>query len=70
MKALGIAFILIMIILVLVSAKTAIPDSGGMRNLLGYTTCCPFAPASTTIGIAVVVILFLAAKRMTLFDSE
>jgi hypothetical protein len=56
-----------MVILALASAKTAIPDSGGMRNLLGYTTCCPFAPASTAIGIVIVVILFFAAKRMALF---
>jgi hypothetical protein len=67
MKALGIVFILIMVILALVTVKTAIPDSGGMRNLLGYNTCCPFAPASTAIGIAAVVILFVAAKKMTLF---
>ncbi len=67
MKALGIVFILIMVILALASAKTAIPDSGGMRNLAGYSTCCPFAPASTAIGIALVVILFWAAKSMALF---
>lgn len=67
MKALGIVFIFIMVILTLATAKTAIPDSGGMRNLIGYRTCCPFAPASTAIGIAVVVILFYAAKSMTLF---
>ena len=67
MKALGIGFILIMVILALASAKTAIPDSGGIRNLVGYRTCCPFAPASTAIGIAVVVILFFAARHLSLF---
>ena len=67
MKALGILFILIMVILAFASAKTAIPDSGGMRNPLGYTTCCPFAPASTAIGITIFVILLFAAKKMTLF---
>ena len=67
MKALGIVFILIIVILALASAKTAIPDSGGMRNLVGYRTCCPFVPASTAIGIALVIILFWAAKSMTLF---
>jgi hypothetical protein len=67
MKALGIVFILIMVILALASAKTAIPEAGGMRNLLGYHTCCPFAPASTAIGIVIVVILFFVGKRMTLF---
>jgi hypothetical protein len=67
LKALGIVFILIMVVLALASAKTVIPDSGGMKNLIGYRTCCPFAPASTVIGIAVVVILFLVAKRIALF---
>ena len=67
MKALGIVFILITLFLTLVTAKTAIPDSGGKRNLIGYSTCCPFAPTSTGIGIALVVILFFVAKRMTLF---
>jgi hypothetical protein len=67
MKALGIVFIFLMIILALVSAKTIIPDSGGRLNLVGYRTCCPFAPASTAIGIALVIILFFVAKRMTLF---
>jgi len=67
MKALGIGFILIMVILALASAKTAIPDSGGIRNLVGYRTCCPFAPASTAIGITAIVILFFIAKHMSLF---
>jgi hypothetical protein len=67
MKALGIVFILIIVLLALVSAKTVIPESGGMRNLVGYTTCCPFAPASTAIGVALVVILLWAAKSMALF---
>jgi hypothetical protein len=67
MKALGIVFIFLMVILALVSAKTSIPDSGGRLNLIGYRTCCPFAPASTAIGIALVIILFFVAKRMTLF---
>jgi len=39
----------------------------GMLNLTGYRTCCPFAPASTAVGIASTVFLFLVAKRMTLF---
>ncbi|HMK94032.1 MAG TPA: hypothetical protein VK536_01395 [Candidatus Limnocylindrales bacterium] len=67
MKALGVFFIFLMVILALVSAKTVIPDSAGRLNLIGYRTCCPFAPASTAIGIAVVIILFFVAKRMTLF---
>ena len=67
MKALGIVFIFLMVILALVSVKTIIPDSGGRLNLIGYSTCCPFAPASTAIGTALVIILFFAAKRMTLF---
>jgi len=67
MKILGVVFILIMVVLALVSIKTVIPDSGGRTNLLGYTTCCPFAPASTGIGIALVVILFFVAKRMAWF---
>jgi len=60
-------FIFLMVILTLLSIKTVIPDSGGRINLLGYSTCCPFAPASTAIGIALVIILFFVAKRMTLF---
>ena len=67
MKALGIVFVFLMVILTLVSIKTVIPDSGGRTNLVGYSTCCPFAPASTAIGIAVVIILFFVARRMTLF---
>ena len=67
MKALGIVFILLMVILILVSIKTVIPDSGGRVNLIGYSTCCPFAPASPVIGIALVIILFFVAKRMALF---
>jgi hypothetical protein len=66
MKALAVVFIFIMVILTIASIKTAIPDSGGRINLIGYRTCCPFAPASTAIGIAVVIILFFVAKRMTL----
>lgn len=67
MKAFGTAVIFIMVLLTIVSVKTAIPDSGGMRNLIGYTTCCPFAPGSTAIGIVVVIILFFSAKRLNLF---
>ena len=67
MKALGIVIILLMVILTLISIKTVIPDSGGRVNLVGYSTCCPFAPASTVIGVALVVILFFVAKRMALF---
>ena len=67
MKALGMVFIFLMVILTLLSIKTVIPDSGGRINLLGYSTCCPFAPASTAIGIALVIILFFIAKRMALF---
>ena len=67
MKALGIVFIFLMVVLTLVSIKTVIPDSGGRINLIGYSTCCPFAPASTAIGVALVIILFFLAKRMTLF---
>jgi hypothetical protein len=66
MKALGVVFIFLMVILALVSIKTVIPDSGGRINLIGYSTCCPFAPASTAIGIALVIILFFVAKRMIL----
>jgi quinol-cytochrome oxidoreductase complex cytochrome b subunit len=66
MKALGIFFIFIMVILAYASAETIIPDSGGRLNLIGYRTCCPFAPASTAIGIALVIILFFVAKRMIL----
>ena len=69
-KALGIFFIFIMVILALASAETIIPDSGGRLNLIGYRTCCPFAPASTAIGIALVIILFFIAKRMILYDKE
>ena len=67
MKLLGIAFILLMVILTLVSIKTVIPDSGGRTNLIGYGTCCPFAPASTAIGLAIVIVLFFIARSMTLF---
>ena len=67
MKALGIVFIFLMVILTLLSIKTVIPDSGGRINLIGYSTCCPFAPASTAIGIALVIVLFFVAKRMVLF---
>jgi hypothetical protein len=67
MQALGIVFVFLMVILTLVSIKTVIPDSGGRINLIGYSACCPFAPASTAIGIALVIILFFVAKRMTLF---
>jgi quinol-cytochrome oxidoreductase complex cytochrome b subunit len=70
MKALGIFFIFIMVILAIASAETIIPDSGGRLNLIGYRTCCPFAPASTAIGIALVIILFFVAKRMILYDKE
>ena len=66
MKVLGIFFILIMVILAYASAETIIPDSGGRVNLIGYRTCCPFAPASTAIGIALVIILFFVAKRIIL----
>lgn len=67
MKTLGTVLILVMAFLTLVSVKTAIPDSGGEKNLLGYDTYYPFAPASTTIGLAIVVVLFFLAKKMTLF---
>ncbi len=67
MNALGFVFIFIMVILTIATIKTAIPDSNGRLNLIGYRTCCPFAPASTAIGIAAVIILFIVAKRITLF---
>ena len=67
MKALGIVFILAIFILTIASVKTAIPESNGMKNLIGYKSCCPFAPASTAIGLAAAVILFFAARSLTLF---
>ncbi len=66
MKALAAALILLMVILVIVSVKTVIPDSSGRLNLAGYRTCCPFAPASTAIGLAVVIILFFVGRKMTM----
>jgi len=67
LKALAIVSVFIMVLLALISVKTAIPDEGGVRNLVGYKTCCPFAPASTAIGIAIVIALFFGARRWSLF---
>jgi len=64
-KELTIVFAIVIILLSLVTIKTAIPDSQASKlNLIGYRTCCPFAPASTAIGIALVITLFLVARRM------
>ncbi|MGA3290462.1 MAG: hypothetical protein ABSD42_09520 [Candidatus Bathyarchaeia archaeon] len=63
--ALTIVFVAVIIILSLVTIKTVIPDSQASKlNLVGYRTCCPFAPVSTVIGIALVITLFLVARRM------
>jgi hypothetical protein len=63
-KVLTIVFAIVIILLSLVTIKTVIPDSQGKLNLVGYRTCCPFAPASTAIGIALAITLFLVARRM------
>jgi asparagine N-glycosylation enzyme membrane subunit Stt3 len=62
--ALAVIFILIGVLLAIVAVATVIPDSNGRLNLIGYRTCCPFAPVSTTIGIAIAIILFVAARRL------
>jgi hypothetical protein len=63
--ALTIVFAGVIIILSIAAIKTAIPDSQASKlNLVGYRTCCPFAPISTAIGVALVITLFLVARRM------
>jgi asparagine N-glycosylation enzyme membrane subunit Stt3 len=63
---LAVIFIFLGALLTIAAVKTVIPDSNGRLNLIGYKTCCPFTPISTVIGIAIAVILFVAAIRMTL----
>jgi len=63
--ALTIVFAAVIIILSIATIKTVIPDSQASKlNLVGYRTCCPFAPISTAIGIALVITLSLVAWRM------
>ncbi len=60
-----IIFAAVIIILSIATIKTVIPDSQASKlNLLGYRTCCPFAPASNAIGIALIITLFLVARRI------
>ena len=63
----GVVFIFVIFILTITAVKTAIPESNGMKNLIGYKTCCPFTPASTAIGITAAIVLFLVARRMAMF---
>jgi asparagine N-glycosylation enzyme membrane subunit Stt3 len=62
--ALAVIFILFGVLLTIAAVETVIPRSNGRLNLIGYRTCCPFTPISTAIGIAIALILFVAAIRM------
>jgi hypothetical protein len=64
MRALAVIFIFPGVVLTIAAVKTAIPNSNGRLNLIGYRTCCPFTPISTAIGIAIAIILFVAAMRI------
>jgi asparagine N-glycosylation enzyme membrane subunit Stt3 len=64
MRALAVIFIFLGVLLTIASVRTVIPDSNGRLNLIGYRTCCPFTPISTAIGIAIAIILFVAATRL------
>ncbi len=67
MKVLAIVFIFLIVVLTIATVKKVIPDSKATKlNIIGYRTCCPFTPISTAIGLAVVIILLVVAKRMTL----
>ena len=63
MRALAVIIIFLSVLLTIAAVKTVMPDSNGRLNLIGYRTCCPFTPISTTIGIAIAVILFVAAIK-------
>jgi len=63
--ALTIVFFAVIIILSIATIKTVVPHSQASKlNMVGYRTCCPFAPISTAIGIALVITIFLVARRM------
>jgi hypothetical protein len=67
MNALAVVFVFLIAIFSIAAVKTAIPNSNASKPcLLGYRATCSFTPISTAICISAAVILFVAAKRMTL----
>jgi asparagine N-glycosylation enzyme membrane subunit Stt3 len=64
MRVLAVIFIFLGVVLTIVAVKTAIPNSNGRLNLIGYRTYFPFTPTSTAIGMAIAIILFVAAMRI------
>ena len=63
-----VAFIIVMVILAIAAAKTAIPNAQESKTcFLGYRATCPFTPISTLILIAADIVVFIVAKRLAVF---